>query len=108
MTDREKLAELLASYYGVDPAYYGVDAYAIADHFLAAGVTFKTWIPVSERLPDRMMQCVCQYVFGDNTEYPFYAVMWYFAKDKVPHFQNEGSLGLRVTHWMPLPEPPEH
>ena len=65
------------------------------------------WIPVSERLPDKMMQCVCQYVFGDNTEYPFYVVMWYFANDKVPHFQNEGSMGLRVTHWMPLPEPPE-
>ena len=65
------------------------------------------WIPVTERLPDRMMQCVCRYVFGDNEEYPFYQVLWYFTVEKTPHFQNEGSIGLRVTHWMPLPEKPK-
>ena len=67
----------------------------------------QRWIPATERLPEKMMQCVCRYVFGDYTEYPFYAVMWYFANDEVPHFQNEGSMGMKVTHWMPLPEPPK-
>ena len=65
------------------------------------------WIPVTERLPDKMQQCVCRYVFGENEEYPFYQVLWYFVAEQNPHFQNEGSMGLRVTHWMPLPEPPK-
>lgn len=67
----------------------------------------QRWIPVTERLPEKMCQCVCRYVFGENTEYPFYRVLWYFTVDEKPHFQNEGSMGLRVTHWMPLPEPPK-
>lgn len=65
------------------------------------------WIPVTERLPDRMGQCVCRYVFGDNEEYPFYQVLWYYTAVEQPHFQGEGTMGLRVTHWMPLPEPPK-
>lgn len=65
------------------------------------------WIPVTERLPDKMGQYICQYVFGENTEYPFYQVLWYFTAVEKPHFQHEGSMGLRVTHWMPLPEPPK-
>lgn len=39
MTDREKLAELIADYFGVDPAYFGVDAYEMADHLIGHGVT---------------------------------------------------------------------
>lgn len=65
------------------------------------------WIPVTERLPDKMGQYICQYVFGDQTEYPFYQVLWYFTAIEKPHFQHEGSMGLRVTHWMPLPTLPE-
>ena len=68
---------------------------------------FTPWIPVTERLPEKMGQCVCRYVFGDNVEYPFFQVLWYFANLENPHFQHEGSMGLRVTHWMPLPEPPK-
>ena len=38
MTDREKLVELLTAYFGVDPAYYGIEAAHLADHLLAHGV----------------------------------------------------------------------
>ncbi|MBQ8360008.1 MAG: DUF551 domain-containing protein [Oscillospiraceae bacterium] len=79
----------------------------IADHLIANGVTVQKWIPVTERLPDKMGKYICQYVFGENTEYPFYQVLWYFTAVEKPHFQHEGSMGLRVTHWMPLPEPPK-
>lgn len=65
------------------------------------------WIPVTERLPGKMGQYVCRYVFGENMDYPFYQVLWYFANLEKPHFQHEGSMGLTVTHWMPLPEPPK-
>lgn len=35
---REKLIELLTEYYGVDPAYYGIEAQHLADHLIANGV----------------------------------------------------------------------
>lgn len=65
------------------------------------------WVPVTERLPDKMGQYVCRYIFGKNTDYPFFQVLWYFANLENPHFQHEGSMGLTVTHWMPLPEMPK-
>lgn len=34
MDVREKLIELLADLYGCDPAYYDVDAWAIAQHLV--------------------------------------------------------------------------
>ena len=65
------------------------------------------WIPVSERLPDRQMECVCRYRFRDGDQY-FHQVLTYFARDTVPHFQHEmGGCRLQVTHWMPLPAAPE-
>ena len=65
------------------------------------------WIPVTERLPKRRMQCVCRYVFGNDTQ-GFFQVLDYYAADAQPHFQHElGGSGMRVTHWMPLPEPPK-
>ena len=40
-TDREKLIELLTAYYGVDPAYYGVDSEHLADYFVKNSVTVQ-------------------------------------------------------------------
>ena len=65
------------------------------------------WIPVTERLPEKMGKYVCIYVFGENADYPFEQVLWYYPQLEKPHFQHEGSMGMRVTHWMPLPEPPK-
>lgn len=105
MTEREKLIEILGGMSGIawSPSVRGI----IADHLLANGVTIQKWIPVSERLPDKMGQYVCQYVFGENTDHPFFQVLWYFTNSENPHFQHEGSMGLTVTHWIPLPEPPK-
>lgn len=41
MDVREKLVELLAEFYGVDPMYHGVDANALADHLISNGVTVQ-------------------------------------------------------------------
>lgn len=102
MTDKEKLIDLLWRCVDIDTPFG-----EIADHLLANGVTFQKWIPVTERLPEKMCQCICRYVFGENMEYPFYQVLWYFVSDENQHFQDEGSMGMKVTHWMPLPEPPK-
>jgi hypothetical protein len=108
---REKLIELLMNSdilcdtCGESSSSYCAEA--IADHLIANGVTVQRWIPVTERLPGKMGQYVYRYVFGENMDYPFYQVLWYFANLEKPHFQHEGSMGLTVTHWMPLPEPPK-
>ncbi len=92
----------------------------LADHLIANGVTVQKWIPVTERLPEQDGKyLVCKNLFGDV----YIKTVW-FAKDarKVDKFDfrcrwknvwydydNEWGhyeVGA-VTHWMPLPEPPE-
>ena len=51
MDVREKLVELLAEFYGVDPMYHGVDANALTDHLIAHGVTVHErgrWVSFTE------------------------------------------------------------
>lgn len=98
---KEKLIEILTAYFGVDPAYYGIEARHLADNLIANGVTVQKWIPVTERLPEH----------GD--------VVLICTKDKdVQVFQWDavynGWVGDRynysvkyVTHWMPLPDAPK-
>jgi hypothetical protein len=77
------------------------------DHFIANGVTFATdtnvgdkWISVKDRLPD------------DSIPSTFYLCYWngyirvckYWRTRKV--FEHRGKT-VKVTHWMPLPEPPK-
>ena len=62
------------------------------------------WISVKERLPEKGVDCLCRCVIKDNIEYPFYMVLRYILIDVNPHFQHECDYGLRVTHWMPIPE----
>ncbi|MED8805329.1 ead/Ea22-like family protein [Escherichia marmotae] len=62
-------------------------------------VTPDGWISCSERMPDDAQWCVV------NTEYRYYVQCW---------SEGQGWLGddisipeCDVTHWMPLPEPPQ-
>ena len=50
-TMREKLIDLLTAYFGVDPAYYGIEAAHLADHLIANGVTIldKTDMPKTSK-----------------------------------------------------------
>lgn len=87
------------------------------DHFaLSAGIAalyemeknapaVNRWIPCSERLPEPLQNViVCTdiktvtlaWLMGDN---------WYFADTGNGHIEQWGMSD--VTHWMPLPEPPE-
>lgn len=61
----------------------------------------QRWIPVSERLPEENQQILST----DGKEfYLDYYARWE-GKDNPPCFCD--GLSWAVTHWMPLPKPPE-
>ena len=64
---------------------------------------FPRWIPVTERLPIRGDRVIC---FGDNG----INAVDFVCGDKwcaLPWFYLDGEQETGVTHWMPLPQPPE-
>ena len=108
---REKLIDILTSFYGVDPIYFGVEAQQLADHLIANGVTFakdnnvpSKWIPVTERLPEKRDDVLlCRKWWNEirNPQmgwYNYVSRSWFDLSNREIH---------NVTHWMPLPEPPK-
>ena len=68
------------------------------------------WVSVTERLPEENCQALAYYGFDRGDGYlgmMFVQVLDYYAHGPAPHFQHEGLNGMKVTHWMPLPEPPK-
>ena len=114
---REKLIDLIettvprekVAAYGEVPVTVG----RIADHLIANGVTVQQWIPVTERLPESKEKLL---VYGGNIEIWFNGV-----KQPMPSIFTGYMRGLDegwftwdtddyisdVTHWMPLPQPPD-
>lgn len=60
------------------------------------------WIPVSERLPDADVD-VLVYVPGVDSSYVWLG----FIENDVWYWDTGSTMDFPVTHWMPLPEPPE-
>lgn len=56
------------------------------------------WIPVSERLPEQNKDVLVYTITNDIRKAHCYGDRLWFAEDGIWRF---------VTHWMPLPEPPE-
>ena len=113
MDVREKLVELLKtnacpSPFMCDQAckYYGYgdcfpDRYA--DHLISNGVTVQEWISVKDRLPEEKVNCIVHYKhdYCDNDGYWAIGICFYDGEK----FQLNSA--YKVTHWMPLPEPPK-
>ena len=103
MDVKEKLVELLTEFYGCDPMYYDVDALAMAQHLIANGVTVQEWISVDDRLPEEKVNCIVHYkhAYCDNDGYWTIGICFYDGEKFQMHW------AYKVTHWMPLPEPPK-
>lgn len=126
MTDREKLVEGLAELMiylknALDEQYEISlnDCFfrELAYQMVANGVTFVTdkndggkWIPVTERLPE-LIPC------NAGTAYSEAVIVWTTGRkamiavwdgtDFICAADFWDAVGETITHWMPLPEPPE-
>lgn len=74
-----------------------------ADKLIEAGVTFNQWIPVHERLPEPKVKVA---IF---TRSRAIYLGWHANHGGIKGFETAvGFIQLgRITHWMPLPEPPK-
>ena len=91
-----------------------------ASNLIANGVTVQEWIPVTERLPEdvygkdrekivvlvhtkigNVSQCTRVADYACSTDATLSQVKW------TKNGEFYWSKGKRVTHWMPLPQPPK-
>ena len=103
---REKLIELLWTYDQMRMMRMSIEE--CTDHLIANGVTFAkdtnvpSWIPVSERLPEKrdfvlvftIDRIVGEALYDGHGQF-YWSNTYEYAEP------------LFVTHWMPLPEPPK-
>lgn len=130
---REKLIELLASKPELlqNLNVHISKLFKLADHLIANGVTFATdnnvggkWIPVTERLPEERDSIFAKWYMTEIWRPGMYCTvsnnviacveigsrtrLVTEAHTKDGKWNVEGVLGgWRVTHWMPMPEPPK-
>lgn len=99
MDVREKLVELLDII--IQPGQKTLGD--IADYLISNGVTVQEWISVDDRLPEEKANCIVyyQHSYCDNDGYWAIGMCFYDGEK----FQINPA--YKVTHWMPLPEPPK-
>ena len=104
MDVREKLVELILSTdLGLSHSRES-DALNIADNLIANGVTVQEWISVKDRLPDQNIR-VLVWMQDNEEEYTQIDTdRWSCTMEQGYHWIRWGN---RVTHWMPLPQPPK-
>ena len=100
MDVREKLVEILRKpifpHELVDPIE------AVADYLLDSGVTVQEWISVKDRLPEDICPVLVALEGLNIAFHGFYQdeKWWTVGAGTRPFTQ-------KVTHWMPLPQPPK-
>ncbi len=120
---REKLIELVRDARG-NAAWHNAPnpAEYVADFLIANGVTLDNqvssskWIPVTERLPGVLEDCLVavKMKYDWKEEYTYVVDFGYYAgkAGNIDEFYtqddfDEGRQYIHVTHWMPLPQAPK-
>ena len=99
----EEIKDCIDSIYGCDCAYFGVDGLTIAEALYNAGYRKQEWISVEERLPDRNYNDFVLAWNGMHVEFLHYNHRYKQWED----YYSLKEHPWKVTHWMPLPEPPK-
>ena len=135
MDVREKLVELINDCRAMEG--YGLDLVERqADHLIEHGVTVQEWIPVTERLPGREGKLepwkaynvvvlrshwptssydLCDAPYDEkivttaryDSEQKIWHLDWGAQLNALIDIEDSPLNGDFVTHWMPLPQPPE-
>ena len=102
MDVKEKLVELFQ--HDNCPLFmvFGDKVDVLADYLIAHGVTVHEWISVKDRLPENEKYVLVYSQDGGVAEGKYNARFkeWVQFRWNVTELKN-------VTHWMPMPEPPE-
>lgn len=72
----------------------------MVDRLIANGVTIQQWIPVAERLPGNNIPSARYLCYAKG----YVRILKYWRMYKSFEY---GGKPVKVTHWMPLPEPPK-
>ena len=126
MDVREKLVELLQDENNPVWRWFPNNATMaqLADYLINSGVTVQEWIPVTERLPDEHESLFARYKGTDKWRNAMFTTI----SDRVivcAEYENGKRIvktantvdgvwkvkdifcPCKVTHWMPLPQPPK-
>lgn len=98
MDVREKLVEVLLPIIGMRSW-----AERISNHLIANGVTVQEWVDVKDRLPEESGMYIVTANDGHAQRVSF--VQWQ-KKNRMWNLTGARSY-WRVTHWMPMPQPPK-
>ena len=98
MDVREKLVELLA-----DAGMGKTERNFLADQLIANGVTVQEWVAVKDRLPEESGMYI---VTANDGHAQRVSVVQWQKKNRMWNLTGARSY-WRVTHWMPMPQPPK-
>ena len=102
MDVREKLIDLIIDAKRTDPEEGSFTEY-LADHLISNGVTVQEWISVDDRLPKEKVNCIVHYKHAYCDYDDYWAIGMCFYDGEKFQF----GPAYKVTHWMPLPQPPK-
>ena len=100
MDVREKLVELLDRF--VYDEWYGNGD--IAEKLISNGVTVQEWISVDDRLPEFCVSVLARCFYHGKWR----TLVCHTSKENAGEwYTDEVCQWVKVTHWMPLPNPPK-
>lgn len=104
MDVREKLVELLGrcaveESITIEP----VAENRLVDFLANHGVTVQEWVSVDDRLPEEKVDCIVHYKHAYCNNDGYWAIGFCFYDGEKFRI----DLAYKVTHWMPIPQPPK-